>query len=103
VARLLAVVVFIARGSRRLLVTVLGVTLVLAGFAGIVLPLLPGPLLIIGGLAVLATEYVWARRALDMARRRANQARASVRKRRSLKRDSQAGPDGPSPGGDGNP
>ena len=101
-ARLLAVVVFIARGSRRLLVTVLGVTLVVAGLVGSVLPVAPGLLFIIAGLAVLASEYVWARRALDMARRRANQARASVRKRRSRKRESQAGPDGPLPGGDGN-
>ncbi|MGH8993353.1 MAG: PGPGW domain-containing protein [Acidimicrobiia bacterium] len=98
--KLWAVVVFVGRSSRRVAVTVVGVALVAAGFAGIVLPLLPGPLLIIAGLAVLATEYVWARRALDVAKRRANQARDKVRARRQRKRDSE-GPGAPPPGEDG--
>ncbi|MGH9043026.1 MAG: PGPGW domain-containing protein [Acidimicrobiia bacterium] len=99
-SRLWAVVIFIGRSSRRIAVTVIGVALVLAGFAGIVLPLLPGPLLIIGGLAVLATEYVWARRALTAAKRKADQARTKVRKRREGKRALGPGSDGSPPGGD---
>ena len=95
-SRLLAVVIFIGRSSRRIAVTVVGVALVLAGLAGIVLPLLPGPLLIIGGLAVLATEYVWARRALAAAKRKAEQAQAKVRARRHRKRYLEAASDGPS-------
>jgi hypothetical protein len=41
----------------------------------------PGLLLIVLGLAVLATEYVWARRALDMAKRKAGEAARRVRRR----------------------
>jgi hypothetical protein len=96
-----AVVVFVARSSWRLAVTVVGVTLILTGLAGIVLPVLPGPLLVIAGLAVLASEYVWARRALEMARRRFNQARALARRRRNGTGGPPAGPATPSPGEDG--
>ncbi len=99
-ARLSAVIVFVVRSGRRLAVTVLGLVLVLAGLAGIVLPLLPGPLLILAGLAVLATEYVWAKRALEVARRRATQARDGIRRRRIQRQGLQAGPDLPSPGDD---
>jgi hypothetical protein len=45
---------------------------VLLGIAGLVLPFLPGWLLIIAGLAVLRTEYIWARQLSDGARQRAN-------------------------------
>jgi uncharacterized membrane protein YbaN (DUF454 family) len=95
VTKLWAVVIFIGRSSKRIAVTVVGVTLVLVGFAGVVLPVIPGPLLVLGGLAILATEYVWARRALEMARRRAQQARAKVRERRARRRG--VPPDPPPP------
>jgi tellurite resistance protein TerC len=49
---------------RRLLVSVGGFVLLLAGAAMLVLPG-PGLLVIAAGLAVLATEYLWARRMLD--------------------------------------
>jgi hypothetical protein len=101
-ARLSAVVVFIFRSSRRVAVTVVGATLVLTGLAGIVIPVLPGPLILIAGLAVLATEYVWARRALDITKRRAIQARDKVRRRPSGRRGPQPGPDTPS-AGEGDP
>jgi hypothetical protein len=102
--RLWAVVVFVGRSSKRVAVSVVGIALVLAGLAGVVLPLLPGPLLIIAGLAVLATEYVWARRALEAARRRAGQAREKVRSRRSRRRGSgPEAPSGPPPPGDDGP
>ncbi|MDQ3943576.1 MAG: hypothetical protein M3357_00160 [Actinomycetota bacterium] len=99
-AQVWAVVVFVARSSRRVAVTVVGLALVVAGLAGVVLPLLPGPLLLIGGLGVLATEYVWARRALDVTRRRASQARDKVRRRRARKQGV-PGPEGPPPDGMG--
>ncbi|MGC9666021.1 PGPGW domain-containing protein [Planosporangium sp. 12N6] len=47
---------------RRVLVTVMGVTLIVAGAVAVVLP---GPWTIppiLAGLALLATEYMWARR-----------------------------------------
>ncbi|MDX6224853.1 MAG: hypothetical protein QOE64_1229 [Frankiales bacterium] len=64
------------RQVRRGAVTVAGFGLV--GVGGVFL-LLPGPglLIIVAGLAVLATEYVWARNALDSARSRAEQAAAA--------------------------
>lgn len=99
VTKLWAVVIFIGRSSRRIAVTVVGATLVLLGLAGVVLPVIPGPLLIIGGLALLATEYVWARRALAAAKRKASQARSKVRERRALKRG--ARPEEATPGDEG--
>jgi uncharacterized protein (TIGR02611 family) len=50
--------------------------------AGLVFLLLPGPgfVLILAGLAILATEYVWAQRALNFARDKAKQARDKVRR-----------------------
>lgn len=57
---------------RKILIGILGFTLVLVGLVGLVLPFLPGWLLIIAGLAVLSTEYVWAKRLSDGARKRAN-------------------------------
>jgi uncharacterized membrane protein YbaN (DUF454 family) len=57
---------------RKLLIGIVGVALVLLGIAGLVLPILPGWLLIIAGLAVLRTEYVWAKQLTESAQKRAN-------------------------------
>jgi uncharacterized protein (TIGR02611 family) len=53
---------------RRVIVSVVGVTVVLIGIALLVLP---GPAFVVipVGLAILATEYAWARRWLKKARR----------------------------------
>ena len=64
---------WIWRSSKRIVVFVVGVALVAAGLAMLVLPG-PGLLVIIAGLAVLATEFVWARVALDKAKERAAKA-----------------------------
>lgn len=55
------------RAVRRFVVTVVGITILLVGVALLVLP---GPafLVIPVGLAVLALEFEWARRALRRAR-----------------------------------
>jgi 5-formyltetrahydrofolate cyclo-ligase len=66
---------FIKRNGKRVAVTIAGFTLVLAGLAGLLLPIIPGWLLIIPGLALLATEYVWARRLLKVAQQKATQAK----------------------------
>jgi uncharacterized protein (TIGR02611 family) len=52
---------------RKLIVAVIGVTILLIGVAMIVLP---GPAFIVipVGLAILATEFAWARRAVRRAR-----------------------------------
>jgi uncharacterized protein (TIGR02611 family) len=69
-----AIARLIARNGRRLAVTFAGFTLVLAGMVLLVIPG-PGVALIVAGLAVLATEYVWAQRALNYARRTATRAK----------------------------
>ena len=57
------VVVTTLKQAKRLIVAVIGFTVLLAGVAMIVLP---GPALIVIplGLAILATEFVWARNLL---------------------------------------
>jgi len=68
---------FIGRSSKRVAVAVVGAALVLAGLAMFVLPG-PGILVVILGLAVLATEFVWAERLLDKAKEQATKAKAGV-------------------------
>jgi uncharacterized protein (TIGR02611 family) len=72
---------FIRRSGKRVAVTIAGFAVVLAGAAMLVLPG-PGILVIIGGLAILATEYVWAQRLLKIAQEKANQAKAAVLRRK---------------------
>src|SRR5262245_19263006 len=68
---------FIGRNSKRVGITIAGVVLLILGAAMLVLPG-PGLLVIIAGLAVLATEYVWAQRLLRIAREKATQAKDAV-------------------------
>ncbi len=72
-----AVAGFIARSGKRIAVTVVGFALMAAGLVFLVLPG-PGLLLMIAGLAVLATEYVWAQRALNLAKQKARQAKDRI-------------------------
>ena|SRR5689334_9384397 len=72
-----AVALFIKRSGKRIAVTVAGGVVILVGIAMLVLPG-PGLLVIIAGLAILATEYVWAERLLRMAKERATQAKDKV-------------------------
>lgn len=69
------------RTARKVVVAVLGVTLLIVGVAMIVLP---GPALIVipMGLAVLSLEFAWARRWLRRARAMARRATTSTRLRR---------------------
>lgn len=77
---------FIFRSSKRIAVFVVGVTLLAAGVAMLVFPG-PGLLVIIAGLAVLATEFAWAERMLDTAKQHASKAKDKAagmwRRRRS--------------------
>jgi uncharacterized protein (TIGR02611 family) len=57
---------------KRIVVGVLGAVLTLAGVALLVLPG-PGFVLVAAGLAILATQFEWARRPLDSAKDRAKQ------------------------------
>jgi len=83
---------FIGRNSKRVGVTIAGFAVVLAGVAMLVLPG-PGIVVIIAGLAILATEYVWAQRLLKIAKEKANQAKDVILRKK---------PDGED-GGEGTP
>jgi uncharacterized protein (TIGR02611 family) len=67
---------------RRLIVLVIGSTVLIAGVLMLVLPG-PGILVIIVGLAILATEFVWAERLLVRARERAARVVGKLRKRKN--------------------
>jgi uncharacterized protein (TIGR02611 family) len=73
---------FIRRSGKRIAVTVVGFAVLLAGVAMLVLPG-PGWAAIFLGLAILATEYVWAQRLLKAAKEKAGQARDAVLGRRN--------------------
>jgi uncharacterized protein (TIGR02611 family) len=68
---------FIRRSGRRIAVTVAGFAVLIIG---IILIPLPGPgwAIVFGGLAILATEYVWAQRVLNYAKRKAVSAKNAV-------------------------
>ncbi len=62
---------------KRFAVTILGAALLLLGAAMMVLPG-PGILVIVAGLAVLATEYVWAQRMLKTAKTQAEKVQEAA-------------------------
>jgi uncharacterized protein (TIGR02611 family) len=68
---------FIRKSGKRVAVTIAGFVVLLAGVAMLVLPG-PGILVVIAGLAILATEYVWAQRLLMKAKKKAEQAKNAV-------------------------
>ena len=81
-----AVALFIKRSGRRIAITIAGGVVILVGIAMLVLPG-PGLLVIIAGLAILATEYVWAERLLRMAKERAIQAKDKVLRKKASSDD----------------
>lgn len=88
-----SVVRFIARNSWRATVSLVGFGLLVLGAIMMVTPG-PGLIVIIAGLAVLATQYAWAERALDAAKERAARAKdAALRKGR--RRSASPAPGGP--------
>jgi Putative transmembrane protein (PGPGW) len=76
-----AFLLFFGRNVKRIVITILGVLVVLIG---IVLIPLPGPgwAIVFGGIAILATEYVWAQRLLVYAKRKALSAKDKILRRR---------------------
>jgi len=63
---------------KRLIIAITGGTVVLLGIAMIALP---GPAVVVipAGLAILATEFLWARRALQRCKGMATKARRNLR------------------------
>ena len=70
---------FILRSTKRIVVLVIGLTLVAGGVALLVLPG-PGLLVIIAGLAVLASEFAWAGYLLEKAKEQAAKAGDAAKK-----------------------
>lgn len=68
---------FIKRSGKRIAVAIGGTVLILAGIAMLALPG-PGWLTIFAGLALLATEFVWAERLLKKAKTKAVQAKEAA-------------------------
>ncbi len=66
--------------TKRIIIIVFGVTIVLIGLALIVLPG-PGLIVIIFGLAILASEFVWAERLLQHAKNHYDKASNHVKKK----------------------
>jgi uncharacterized protein (TIGR02611 family) len=73
---------FVGRNGKRVAVTIAGFAVLLAGLAMLVLPG-PGIVVIIAGLAILATEYVWAQRLLRVAKEKANQAKDVILRKKA--------------------
>ncbi len=65
---------FVLRSGKRIAIAIIGGSVVAAGIAMLVLPG-PGFVVIIAGLAILATEFAWAKAALDRAKQKADQAK----------------------------
>lgn len=72
---------WVGRSGKRIGVTIVGFGVLGAGIVMLVLPG-PGILVVLVGLAILATEYAWARRALDVAKGRAKRAARRLRRRK---------------------
>jgi uncharacterized protein (TIGR02611 family) len=70
---------FIWRSSKRAAVFVVGVALVVVGLIMFVTPG-PGIVLVVAGLAVLATEFAWAEHLLDKAKEQAAKAGRSAQR-----------------------
>jgi uncharacterized protein (TIGR02611 family) len=70
----------LTRGAKRIGVLVVGLALLVVGIVMLVLPG-PGVLVTMAGLALLATEYEWARRLLARVRQHARRITGQVRRR----------------------
>lgn len=75
-----SLIIHTLKQARRLLVIVIGFTVLLIGLALLVLP---GPAFVVIpiGLAILATEFVWARRLLARVKREVARAVSAVTSR----------------------
>lgn len=90
---------WVGLAARRAIVTVAGSLVVAVGLVMLVTPG-PGIAAVITGLAILATEYDWARRLYRDLRRRSreayNDARTRIETRRDARRQRRDGQDGTS-------
>ena len=71
---------FIRQSGKRIAVSIAGFAVLIVGVAMLVLPG-PGIVLILVGLGILSSEYVWAQRLLRIAKEKAEQAKDTVLRR----------------------
>ena len=77
---------------RRIVITVVGGTILIIGTALVALPVPgSGPVVILGGLAILGTEYAWARRWMRKSKLLAKKALSRTQKILSFKEKTAAG------------
>jgi hypothetical protein len=81
---------FTARNGKRIATTIVGFLVILLGLILIPLPG-PGWLIVFGGLAILAREYIWAERLLNHAKQRVERAKNAVLR----KKPEESGPSSP--------
>ena len=91
---------FLVRGTRRAALTLIGFFLIALGLAGLVLPVMPGWVLIIAGFAVLSREYSWAQSGLTYARRQAARSGRTLRSLATRRRTALAAGDSVEPSGE---
>lgn len=73
--------------ARKIVVLVVGLTVTLIGLAGLLLPVLPGWLLIFVGLFILGTEFAWAKWVLKEAKKRAGHIMNAAKNQLSPQQD----------------
>ncbi|MEX0715934.1 MAG: PGPGW domain-containing protein [Planctomycetaceae bacterium] len=69
------------RKARQLAILIVGVSVLLIGVAGIVLPAVPAIVLLPAGLAILSIEFVWARKLMVRLQDHLKKARDRCRNR----------------------
>lgn len=84
---------WLRREGKRVIVGTIGFAVVAVGVALLVLPG-PGILVIIAGLAILATQFLWARRLEEKAKEKAKGAVDRFRSSRARRRDDDRDDDG---------
>lgn len=84
------------RWARRIIVAIVGTSVILVGIAMI---FLPGPAIVVipAGLAILSLEFAWARHWLKAIRERTSSAINSYNRRRSARPSDSAGRNGDDP------
>lgn len=87
----------VARGTRWAALTVIGFGLVAVGLAGLLLPVLPGWILIIAGFAVLSRAHSWAHSGLSFARKHAARSGRRLRGLATRRRRRSVAPEEPPP------
>lgn len=80
------------KNARRLVIAVIGGTVLLLSLVGYIMPIIPGIPLTFLGLAILATEFVWAKRLLRKVKKQASALMDNFRSKPAASEDSASKP-----------